>query len=97
MARSAVFSRARLTLISTQGCTVLPVKSQLMSDGQSPGTPVATSAVEHDVVVVLPGRGGVELPLEQVRRQFQPLLQDAHSKKDTGKRRQADPSQTASK
>lgn len=60
------------------GSTALPAKSQLISNRECRETPVAASAVKHNVAIVFPRNAHVELLLEQLRGQFQCLLQDAH-------------------
>lgn len=57
---------------------MLPAKSQLMGDKQGFGTPVAASAVKHDVVVIFPRNPRAKPLLKQHWGQLQRLIQDAH-------------------
>lgn len=56
----------------------LPAKSQLTSNVQRFGAPVATFALKHDVVVIFPGSLHFKRLLKALRGQLQRFLQVSH-------------------
>lgn len=57
---------------------LLPAKSQLTSNKKCFGTPVSTSAVKHDVVIIFPRNNHFKFLLKLLWGQLQRLLQDTH-------------------
>lgn len=56
----------------------LPDKSKLMSNRECFKTPVATSAVEHNVVIILPRKPHLKFVLKLLWGQLQRLFQHPH-------------------